>query len=87
MFSLTIDYLFYNDWILVFRATRYINQSAYDTWLNVGRYDDFPLLRHNVPIGCLTTNGSHYCDRHFKSKLIDMWDSANIEEVTVFVFY
>ena len=81
------DYRLYNDWILVFRATRNINQSAYDTWLNVGRYDDSPLLRHNVPIGCLSTNGSHYCDRHFRSKLIDMWDSANVEEVTVFVFY
>ncbi|XP_041367477.1 uncharacterized protein LOC121382061 [Gigantopelta aegis] len=75
-----------DDWVLVFRATRLINQSAYDTWVNPGHYDDYPALRQDVPVGCLSVNGSHYCDRHYKSKLINIWNSANIAQVKLVLY-
>ncbi|XP_041365177.1 uncharacterized protein LOC121380429 [Gigantopelta aegis] len=84
--QLKTEYVLYRDWILVFRATSRINQSAYDTWTTPGHYDDYPALRHDVPVGCLSVNGSHSCDRHFKSKLIDIWNSSNIAQVRLVLY-
>ncbi|XP_041365179.1 uncharacterized protein LOC121380431 [Gigantopelta aegis] len=84
--QLITDVVLYDDWILAFRATAHINQSAYTTWITPGHYDDHPAIRHDVPIGCSSVNSSHFCDRHFRSKLIDKWNSFNIDQVKVVLY-
>ena len=76
-----LDFVQDGDWILVFRATAGINISAYEAWMTTGQYDDHPAIRPDVPVGCTSVNGSHFCDRHFRSKLLDTWDVSSIDEV------
>lgn len=69
------------DWVLVFRATAGIGRPVYDAWSDVGHHDDDPLTRATLPCGCTSVNGSLPCDRHYRSRLLDSWPSASIDEV------
>ena len=46
-----------------------------------GHHGDEPSVRSLVPCGCMTVNGSLPCDRHFRSRILDHWPSASIDEV------
>ena len=78
---LCADFVWFDDWILAFRATAGIGRPVYDAWTHVGHHDDDPMTRDNLPCGCVTINGSLPCDRHYRSRLLDTWPSASIDEV------
>ncbi|KAL8579576.1 hypothetical protein ACOMHN_025529 [Nucella lapillus] len=77
---------FDNTWILTFRATAGIGQPVYDAWTHVGHHDDDPMTRDTLPCGCTTVNGSLPCDRHYRSRLLDTWPSASIDQVRVVLY-
>lgn len=81
------DFIWTEDgWALVFRATQGIGQPVYDAWVNNGHHDDDPIIRSTLPCGCTTVNGSLPCDRHYRSRLLDSWPSASIDEVRLAVY-
>jgi len=81
------EYIYYDDgWILAFRATAGIGQSVYAAWTQHGHHDDDPLIRATLPCGCTTVNGSLPCDRHYRSRLLDSWPSAAIDQVKLVLY-
>ena len=67
---------------LAFRLTAHIGRSAYDKYTAIGVNDDSDsLVFDNVPCGCKTTDGRLYCDRHYRSKLLDLWKNLPIDKV------
>ncbi|XP_076463578.1 uncharacterized protein LOC143295821 [Babylonia areolata] len=74
------------DYTLAFRLTPGIGQSSYDTYTKVGHNDDDPLVRRVLPAGCLTVDGSLPCDRHYRSKVLDLWDRLRVEKARVAVY-
>ncbi|XP_025099047.1 uncharacterized protein LOC112566858 isoform X2 [Pomacea canaliculata] len=80
------DFIWYGDWVLAFRATRGIGKPVYDTWTAVGRHDDDPVTRLALPCGCTSVNSSLPCDRHYRSRLLDTWPSAAIDQVRLVVY-
>ena len=69
--------------MLAFRLTPGIQRSAYDKYISIGNNDDDDdLVKSRVPCGCKTTDGRLFCDRHYRSRLLDMWDRLGIEKVT-----
>ena len=69
------------EWVLAFRLTAGVKQSAYDTFMDDQRDDDRPLARAFLPPGCLTVSGA--CDRHYRSGLLNDWPSAHIDDVSM----
>jgi len=81
------DYIWTDDdWILAFRATKGIGQPVYESWVNHGHHDDDPMTRDTLPCGCSTVNGSLPCDRHYRSRLLDNWPSASIDQVRLVLY-
>ncbi|KAK7491335.1 hypothetical protein BaRGS_00017436, partial [Batillaria attramentaria] len=81
------DFVWYDDdWMLAFRATAGIGRPVYDAWTDVGHHDDDPMTRATLPCGCTTVNGSLPCDRHYRSRLLDLWPSASIDEVRLVLY-
>jgi hypothetical protein len=62
----------------VFRVTAGNKISAYDTFNLVGHNDDDD---DNMPCGCRTTDGRKFCDRHYRSGLLDRWGDLNVDKV------
>ncbi|KAK3747975.1 hypothetical protein RRG08_020642 [Elysia crispata] len=56
-------------WTLIFRGRKGIQESVYDTWLDSGRRDDYPLA-DDFPRACLHMTNSGSCDRHFRSRIV-----------------
>ncbi|KAK7104888.1 uncharacterized protein [Littorina saxatilis] len=76
-----------NGYYLAFRITPGIQSSAYQKFVAVGKSDDPDcLVVQNVPEGCKTTDGRRFCDRHYRSRLIDLWDQLPILRVRVGVY-
>ncbi|XP_076466947.1 uncharacterized protein LOC143298123 [Babylonia areolata] len=75
-----------DDWMLAFRATAGIGQPVYDAWTHKGHHDDDPMSRQTLPCGCTTVNGSLPCDRHYRSRLLDIWPSASIDQVRLVLY-
>ncbi|XP_025104273.1 uncharacterized protein LOC112570120 isoform X2 [Pomacea canaliculata] len=71
-------------WTLCFRATAGLGSPVYDTWTHVGYHDDYKYTRTSMPCGCTATSGS--CDRHYRSFLVDVWPSRNLEKVKVALY-
>ncbi|XP_025099788.1 uncharacterized protein LOC112567338 isoform X2 [Pomacea canaliculata] len=80
------DFIWYDDWVLVFRAAQGIEKSVYDTWTAAGRHDDDPITRLTLPCGCTSVNGSLPCDRHYRSRILDTWPSLSIDQVKLVVY-
>ncbi|XP_076450694.1 uncharacterized protein LOC143286793 isoform X2 [Babylonia areolata] len=74
------------EYILAFRLTPGIGKSSYDTYTKVGYNDDDPLVRRVMPAGCLTVDGSQPCDRHYRSKVLDLWDGLRVKEAWVSLY-
>ncbi|XP_076450150.1 uncharacterized protein LOC143286462 [Babylonia areolata] len=74
------------EYILAFRLTPGIGKSSYDTYTKVGYNDDVPLVRTVMPAGCLTVDGSQPCDRHYRSKVLDLWDGLRVEKARVSLY-
>nr|QIQ54694.1 capsule gland specific secretory protein [Reishia bronni] len=74
-------------YLLAFRLTGGIKKSAYDKYVAVGLYDDSnDLVFYSMPCGCKTTNSSLYCDRHYRSVLLDLMPLLPVEKVRVAVY-
>ncbi|KAK7114311.1 uncharacterized protein [Littorina saxatilis] len=73
-----------NGQYLAFRITPGVGSPAYDKYVAVKDSDDTEfLVFQNVPEGCKTTDGRLFCDRHYRSKLLDLWDKLPIGLVRV----
>ncbi|PVD28619.1 hypothetical protein C0Q70_11212 [Pomacea canaliculata] len=84
--ALKAYFIWYDDWVLVFRAAQGIEKSVYDTWTAAGRHDDDPITRLTLPCGCTSVNGSLPCDRHYRSRILDTWPSLSIDQVKLVVY-
>ncbi|XP_070191486.1 uncharacterized protein [Littorina saxatilis] len=76
-----------NGYFLAFRITPGIQSSAYKKFMADGNSDDTDcLVFQNVPEGCKTTDGRLSCDRHYRSRLLDVWNRHPIARVRVGVY-
>ncbi|KAK7114310.1 uncharacterized protein [Littorina saxatilis] len=76
-----------NGYFLAFRITPGIQSSAYEKFMADGNSDDTDcLVFQNVPEGCKTTDGRLSCDRHYRSRILDLWDRLPIARVRVGVY-
>ncbi|KAK7101497.1 uncharacterized protein [Littorina saxatilis] len=82
-FQPAIDNIYHNGWALAFRVTGGINVSLWDAWNNYGHHDDAPVDSGDLDFGCLTLNGSKTCKGHFRSEYLDIWDSLDVQQVSV----
>ncbi|KAL8605651.1 hypothetical protein ACOMHN_065208 [Nucella lapillus] len=72
------------DWVLAFRLTAGVQQSAYENYVDKSIDDDHPLARVYMPKGCLQNSG--FCDRHYHSSLLNHWPSGHVDQVQVTLF-
>ena len=69
-----------NGYYLAFRATARVNVSVYDAYNSPTHHDDDGVERANIPCGCMTM-GLKNCDRHYRSKILDLWNDLPIVKV------
>ena len=69
-----------NHYYLAFRGTAGINSSVYDAYTS-STDDDDAFSRSTMPCGCLGVDGRAFCDRHYKSRIINLWTALDIREV------
>ena len=68
---------------MAFRAQPGISKPVYQRFIDKGNNDDDDaIVFNNVPCGCKTTDGRLPCDRHYRSKLLDLWDRLPIDKVS-----
>ncbi|XP_048251642.1 uncharacterized protein LOC124111859 isoform X1 [Haliotis rufescens] len=72
-----------DDWILVFRVQADNRISAYQTWMNDAVYHDNPIIPWMIKPQCTSLRTSPRCHTHFKSRIVPMWEQANIKLVKV----
>ncbi|XP_060083121.1 uncharacterized protein LOC132562397 [Ylistrum balloti] len=65
-------------WILLARFGSGNSESVLSTWTETGRDDNSDA---NMPDECKETNTSSVCTRHFRSGLIDEWETLNPTQV------
>jgi len=62
--------------IMLFRVQPGILKESYTRYTNVGQSDDANAAVFDaVPSGCKGTDGREFCDRHYRSQVLDMWDT------------
>jgi hypothetical protein len=67
-------------WSLVFRATSGIGVPVYSTYTNLG-LDHDSAGPPTVAPGCTTVDASLSCSQHYRSGLLDQWNSIAVAKV------
>ncbi|KAK7482378.1 hypothetical protein BaRGS_00026397, partial [Batillaria attramentaria] len=72
--------------ILAFRLTAGTDSSAYGRYTSVGYNDDHPMVHAGWNCGCRSVDGILPCNRHYRSRFLDLWPSSLIDTVKVTVY-
>nr|KAG5696039.1 hypothetical protein BaRGS_017151 [Batillaria attramentaria] len=67
--------------ILAFRLTAGTDSSAYGRYTSVGYNDDHPMVHAGWNCGCRSVDGILPCNRHYRSRFLDLWPSSLIDTV------
>ena len=68
------------DYYLAFRGTAGVGNSMFAAYTRRGN-DDTKEARVSIPCSCLDLKSKKGCDRHYKSRIISLWNVMDIRQV------